>query len=35
MISAVAGPWGHNYSQGSIGGVLGQLGFGSDQVRKI
>ncbi|KAF9651173.1 riboflavin synthase domain-like protein [Thelephora ganbajun] len=35
MISAIAGPWGRNYSQGSVGGVLGQLGFGSDQVRKL
>ena len=35
MISAVAGPRGRNYSQGSVGGVLGQLGFGSDQVRKL
>ena len=35
MISAIAGPWGRNYSQGFVGGVLGQLGFGSDQVRKL
>ena len=35
MISVVAGPWGRNYSQGSVGGVLGQLGFGSNQVRKL
>ncbi|KAF9783021.1 ferredoxin reductase-like C-terminal NADP-linked domain-containing protein [Thelephora terrestris] len=35
MISAVAGPRGRNYSQGPVGGILGQLGFGSEQVRKL
>jgi hypothetical protein len=35
LVSAIAGPWGWNYSQGAIGGVLGQLGFRLDQVRKL
>jgi cytochrome-b5 reductase len=35
MIAAVAGPYGRNYSQGSVGGILAELGFTSDQVRKL
>lgn len=35
MISAIAGPYGQNYSQGPVLGILGELGFTSNQVRKL
>lgn len=35
MISAIAGPFGRNFSQGLVGGVLGEMGYTSDQVRKL
>ncbi|KAI0959542.1 hypothetical protein AcW1_004337 [Taiwanofungus camphoratus] len=35
MITAVAGPLGRNFSQGAVGGVLGMMGYGSDQVWKL
>ncbi|KAI0796765.1 ferredoxin reductase-like C-terminal NADP-linked domain-containing protein [Abortiporus biennis] len=35
MIAAIAGPYGRNLSQGSIGGTLGELGFDSSQVYKL
>ncbi|KAF9534912.1 ferredoxin reductase-like protein [Crepidotus variabilis] len=35
MIRAVAGPYGRNYSQGPIGGVLKTLGYTSNQVYKF
>ena len=35
MINAIAGPYGRNYSQGPIGGVLGTLGCRQDQVWKL
>ncbi|KAH9482406.1 NADH-cytochrome b5 reductase 2 [Psilocybe cubensis] len=35
MISAIAGPYGRNFSQGSVGGILGKLGIVSDQVYKL
>lgn len=35
MINAIAGPYGRNYSQGTIGGVLGTLGCRQDQVWKL
>ncbi|KIY65430.1 ferredoxin reductase-like protein [Cylindrobasidium torrendii FP15055 ss-10] len=35
MISAIAGPYGRNYSQGPVAGILGELGFTSSEVRKL
>ncbi len=35
MINAIAGPYGRNYSQGPVLGILGGLGFTSSQVRKL
>ncbi|PPQ83260.1 hypothetical protein CVT25_003999 [Psilocybe cyanescens] len=35
MIGAIAGPYGRNLSQGSVGGILGKMGFTSDQVYKL
>ncbi|KAF9057405.1 hypothetical protein BJ165DRAFT_1334009 [Panaeolus papilionaceus] len=35
MINAVAGPYGRNYSQGAVQGVLGNLGYTSHQVYKL
>ncbi|EIW76167.1 ferredoxin reductase-like protein [Coniophora puteana RWD-64-598 SS2] len=35
MINAIAGPYGRNYSQGVVGGVLGELGYKSHQVWKL
>ncbi|KAL1706681.1 hypothetical protein EV121DRAFT_278617 [Schizophyllum commune] len=35
MIGALAGPYGRNFSQGPVGGVLKELGYGSDQVYKL
>ncbi|KAK0498554.1 ferredoxin reductase-like C-terminal NADP-linked domain-containing protein, partial [Armillaria luteobubalina] len=35
MISAIAGPYGRNYSQGPVLGILGDLGFTSNEVRKL
>jgi cytochrome-b5 reductase len=35
MVAAIAGPYGRNFSQGNVGGILGELGFSSDQVRKL
>jgi cytochrome-b5 reductase len=35
MINAIAGPYGRNFSQGEVGGVLGELGCTSDHVRKL
>ncbi|KAJ6516180.1 ferredoxin reductase-like C-terminal NADP-linked domain-containing protein [Mycena sanguinolenta] len=35
MINAIAGPYGRNFSQGPIGGVLGELGYTSSEVRKL
>ena len=35
MINAIAGPYGRNFSQGPVGGVLGRLGCRSDQVWKL
>ncbi|KAN0097677.1 hypothetical protein V8E55_002123 [Tylopilus felleus] len=35
MVNAVAGPYGRNYSQGKVGGVLGELGLQSHQVWKL
>ncbi|OCH92887.1 ferredoxin reductase-like C-terminal NADP-linked domain-containing protein [Obba rivulosa] len=35
MIASIAGPWGRNYSQGEVGGILGTLGFTRVQVRKL
>lgn len=35
MIADVAGPFGRNFSQGEIGGVLGKLGYGRDSVWKL
>ncbi|KAF7353036.1 NADH-cytochrome B5 reductase [Mycena venus] len=35
MINAIAGPYGRNFSQGPVGGVLGELGYSSNEVRKL
>ncbi|KAF9008747.1 ferredoxin reductase-like protein [Cyathus striatus] len=35
MINAIAGPFGRNFSQGPVAGILGSLGFSSNQVRKL
>ncbi|KAH9966037.1 hypothetical protein BC827DRAFT_1125431 [Russula dissimulans] len=35
MIAAIAGPYGKNYSQGKVGGVLAELGFKAGQVWKL
>lgn len=35
MITAIAGPYGRNYSQGAVGGVLAELGFKPGQVWKF
>ncbi|KAG1753802.1 uncharacterized protein EDB91DRAFT_1286495 [Suillus paluster] len=35
MVEAIAGPYGRNYSQGPIGGVLQSLGYKSHQVWKL
>ncbi|KAI0687212.1 ferredoxin reductase-like protein [Cytidiella melzeri] len=35
MVQAIAGPYGRNYSQGAIGGILGGLGCAASQVWKF
>lgn len=35
MIDAIAGPYGRNYSQGEVGGVLRELGYTSKEVVKL
>ncbi|KAJ7068031.1 hypothetical protein C8F01DRAFT_1116619 [Mycena amicta] len=35
MINALAGPYGRNFSQGEVGGVLKELGYTSREVRKL
>ncbi|KZT74286.1 ferredoxin reductase-like protein [Daedalea quercina L-15889] len=35
MITAIAGPYGRNFSQGVVGGVLGSLGYKNHQVWKL
>ncbi|KAF9246996.1 hypothetical protein BU15DRAFT_38766 [Melanogaster broomeanus] len=35
MVNAIAGPYGRNYSQGQVGGFLGELGLQSHQVWKL
>ncbi|KAJ3475978.1 hypothetical protein NLI96_g11473 [Meripilus lineatus] len=35
MIAAIAGPFGRNYSQGAVGGILGELGLKKEQVWKL
>ena len=35
MIGAIAGPYGRNFSQGPIGGILGRMGIASDHVYKL
>ncbi|KAJ7499186.1 hypothetical protein FB451DRAFT_1347509 [Mycena latifolia] len=35
MIDAIAGPYGRNFSQGEVGGALGELGYTSREVRKL
>lgn len=35
MINAVSGPYGRNFSQGPIGGVLADMGFTANQVWKL
>ncbi|KAL4081930.1 hypothetical protein V8B97DRAFT_2002021 [Scleroderma yunnanense] len=35
MVNAIAGPYGRNYSQGKVAGILGELGLQSHQVWKL
>ncbi|KAF8803829.1 ferredoxin reductase-like protein [Phlegmacium glaucopus] len=35
MIGAIAGPYGRNFSQGAIGGILGRMGIASENVYKL
>ncbi|KAK7060217.1 hypothetical protein VNI00_000982 [Paramarasmius palmivorus] len=35
MISAIAGPYGRNFSQGQVGGALAELGCSTEQVYKL
>ncbi|THV05478.1 ferredoxin reductase-like protein [Dendrothele bispora CBS 962.96] len=35
MIGAIAGPYGRNFSQGAVGGVLAELGYTSNEVHKL
>lgn len=35
MIDAIAGPYGRNFSQGPVGGILGKMGYTSDEVYKL
>ncbi|CAA7260215.1 unnamed protein product [Cyclocybe aegerita] len=35
MIGAIAGPYGRNFSQGPVGGILAKLGYNADQVYKL
>ncbi|KAH9899970.1 ferredoxin reductase-like C-terminal NADP-linked domain-containing protein [Cubamyces lactineus] len=35
MVAAIAGPFGRNFSQGDVGGALGELGYGKDSVWKL
>ncbi|KAH8105938.1 ferredoxin reductase-like C-terminal NADP-linked domain-containing protein [Cristinia sonorae] len=35
MVAAIAGPFGRNMSQGPVGGILGEMGYKSDQVWKL
>jgi cytochrome-b5 reductase len=35
MVAMIAGPYGKNYSQGKVGGVLAELGFKAGQVWKL
>ncbi|GAA5888834.1 hypothetical protein JCM6882_002871 [Rhodosporidiobolus microsporus] len=35
MVNAIAGPRGRNFSQGPVGGVLGELGYSSKEVMKL
>ena len=35
MITAIAGSYGRNFSQGVVGGVLGNLGYKNHQVWKL
>ena len=35
MVGAIAGPYGRNLSQGPVSGILGSMGYSSDQVYKL
>ena len=35
MIGAIAGPYGRNFSQGTVAGILGRMGIASDCVYKL
>ncbi|KAI9001109.1 ferredoxin reductase-like C-terminal NADP-linked domain-containing protein [Trametes punicea] len=35
MVAAIAGPYGRNFSQGDVGGALGELGYGRESVWKL
>ncbi|KAI0776121.1 ferredoxin reductase-like C-terminal NADP-linked domain-containing protein [Trametes elegans] len=35
MVAAIAGPFGRNFSQGEVGGVLGELGYDRESVWKL
>ncbi|EGO01712.1 hypothetical protein SERLA73DRAFT_177164 [Serpula lacrymans var. lacrymans S7.3] len=35
MISAIAGPYGRNFSQGAVGGIIGEMGYKPHEVWKL
>ena len=35
MINAISGPYGRNFSQGVVSGILGNMGYTSSQVYKL
>lgn len=35
MVNTIAGPYGRNYSQGKVAGILGELGLQPHQVWKL
>jgi cytochrome-b5 reductase len=35
MINAIVGPFGRGLTQGTVGGILGQMGYSSSEVRKL
>jgi cytochrome-b5 reductase len=35
MVNAIAGPYGRNFSQGDVGGILGDMGYSSHEVYKL
>lgn len=35
MLASIAGPFGRNFSQGDVGGALGELGYDRESVWKL